>query len=82
MRMVLFVMPGGQIRPAIIHDVHSDICVSLTVFPGANDASLDITRRNAEAVERRSSVMQDQDGKAPSTWHWNEHQIQSGKPSH
>ena len=69
--------PEGQIRPAVIHDVHSDVCVSLSVFVGANDLL-----NSDAAVLRVTSVCQDQEGKAPRTWHWNEHQIASGKPSH
>ncbi len=85
MRMVLFVMPSGAIRPAIIHDVHSDECVSLSVFTGANDRTADQgshSGADADPVERQTSVMHDQEGKAPRTWHWNEHQLASGKPSH
>ena len=83
MRMVLFVLPNGKtIRPAIIHDVHSDICVSLSVFMGGNDPSNYDQNKCAEIVERVMSVTQDQDGKGARTWHWNEHQVASGKPSH
>lgn len=79
MRMVLFVMPSGAIRPACIHDVHGPTCVSLSVFTGANDT---LNGRPLEAVTRQTSVMHDQDGKKPGTWHWNEHQVATGKPSH
>jgi hypothetical protein len=86
MRMVLFVLSDGKtIRPAIIHDVHSDVCVSLSVFMGANDSRQDgygHESDDTEPVERITSVIHDQEGKAPRTWHWNDHQISSGKPSH
>ena len=74
MRMVLFVNAQGNIRPAIIHQVHSDTCVSLSVFQSANDLG--------DAVVRQTSVDHDQEGKKPGTWHWNEHQMSTGKPSH
>lgn len=80
MRMVLFVMPNGSIRPAVIHDVHSETCVSLTVFTGANDTGPD--GKPLPDAWRVTSQLLDQDGKKCCTWHWNEHQLASGKPSH
>lgn len=64
-RIVHFVLPNGEHRPAIIVRVWSKEtgCVNLQVFTDSTNDGLD-------PVEWRTSVSPSQDGKEPYTWHW------------
>lgn len=70
-RIVYFVMPDGQIRPAIIVRVWSDEMVQLQVFTdGSNDGA-----ENAGGIVWKTSVHFNQPPDATSpvasgTWHW------------
>lgn len=68
-RIVHFVLPNGQHRPAIVTRVWTPVCGQLAVFTDiANDAR-DVPEAVAQLVEYRSSVME---GTGPGTWHWPE----------
>lgn len=76
-RVVYFVLPSGAIRPAVITNVFPN-SVNLSVqLDGPNDGVLDtVGAGNTDGNTRwAGSVVLDQDGKAPGTWHWMEYQL-------
>lgn len=73
-RIVHFVLPNGEHRPAIIVRVSEEkptenSVVQLQVFTdGSNDASQH-QRENSLGLLWRTSVRQDNEAKLPGTWH-------------
>lgn len=66
-RVVHYVNDKGEHQPAIIGAVHSDTCVSLTVFPPFEDCY--------KASSRLYQEGKDPDGKLDhqnNSWHWPE----------
>jgi len=62
-RTVLYRMPSGQQRPAVVVAVHSDACCNLQVFTdGANDGAA-----YAQGIYWATSCSL---GAAPGTWAW------------
>lgn len=74
-RMVLVTLASGAIRPAIVHDVHSPSCISVTVQAGANDTELTDERGGVPVAARLTSISQDQEGRSPGSWHWMPYQL-------
>ena len=67
-RIVHFVLPNGEHRPAVIVRVWSEVCVNLSVFTdGENDAAYG---QGADTVWETSRLLDP--GATPGTWHWPE----------
>ncbi len=67
-RIVHYVMPDMQHRPAIVVRVWGPTCVNLQVITdGSNDG-----QQFAHGHVWRTSVLHDEDTKAVNTWHWPE----------
>lgn len=76
-RIVHFVMPNGEHRPAIVVKVWNKTSgtSNLTVFSDwMNDGNMPNMPHSANDVARgifwATSVMPDEETKAPNTWHW------------
>lgn len=64
-RMVHYVMPNGEHRPAVVTRVWSEGCCNLTVFPDlTNDG-----QAYATGLKWATSVGFSEE-KSPNTWHW------------
>lgn len=69
-RFVLFVLAPGVLRPAVVVDVHAEDVDLAVMLSGKDHAS-------TAAIMSVANARQDQDGKAPGTWHWSTFQTSS-----
>jgi len=75
-RIVHFVMPDGQHRPAIVVRKWNDYngCCNLQVFlDGTNDANSKATREQMDTGIMWVTSAEYSDTKGQRTWHWPEH---------
>jgi hypothetical protein len=69
--IVLYVLPDGQIRPAIIVRLWSAACVNLQVFLDGNNDYLSMGTGGNTGTRWKTSVYYSE-GKEPGTWHYKE----------
>lgn len=73
-RVVHFVMPNGQHRPAIVVQVWNEDVVNLQVFTdGSNDAGVVVYPNTGGYVQWQTSVHHAENEPGPHTWHWPEY---------